>query len=539
MSNGNLHLTAENFSTMQTELERQLLSFKVSEKDNLRAQLLVEEIFLRISNRGGFESVDVRVFKDFFGKVRIEIMAKGEAYNPLVEVTDLGEDDEDYYSLIILKGNRNRLNWTRKRNVNVTTIKVSSESDHLLRLTLASLVGGIIFAFVMREFFSLEMISFVMKDLAEPIQKMFFNALSMIIAPAIFFSIISGIVGISEGANVGKIGSKVIGMYTATSIIASIVGLSIAMIFFSGDVPQIANIESGGKVETVNFSMLDFIVNIIPANLVSPIIDRDMLQVIFVAVLFGFALNGLGDKVRPLREIVLNLTDTFAKILSFVILPVPLIVFFSIMSPIIDANVEVIIQISKVIFAIFVGSLVMIGIYMLLIRVLGKLNPLPFLKKIPQAWTMPFATSSSMMSMPFTMKTCTDKLGVSPKITSFAIPIGTTINMDGSCICLPLIVIMFLKMYGVDVDFNAMIIIFVMTMSMSVGMPGVPNSAVVCIITILSQLGVTSDSIVGIILCIGIVNDRTATCANVTGDVAVSIILARTEKLLDEKTYFS
>ena len=538
MSDNKFVLTTKNFSDTQTELERRLQALNVEQKDNLRAQLLVEEIFLRMSNRGGFDSVNVHVDKNFFGKVRIELTAKGDAYNPLFEVTDVGENDEDYYSAMILKGNRQRLNWSHKRNVNVVTIGVSGESNRLLRMTLAGMVGGIIFGFVMREFFSQEMISFVMKDLAAPIQEMFVNALNMIIAPVIFFSVVSGIVGMSEGANVGKIGSKLIGMYLSTSIIASIVGIAMAMIFFSGDVEQVtATVDGGGIVQPVQFSMLDFIVNIIPGNLVSPIVEGNMLQMIFVAVLFGLGLNALGDKVRPLREIVLNLTDLFTKILSFIIIFVPLIVFFAIISPIVDANIEILVQVSRSIVAMFANCLVMFGVYLLLIRFVAKLNPLPFLKKVPEVWTMPLTTSSSMMSMPFTMKICTDKLGVSPKIASFAIPIGTTINMDGTCICMPLVVIMFLKMYGMDVDFNSMLIIFVMTLSMSVGMPGVPNAGVACIISILNQLGFSAD-VAGIIFCIGVVLDRAATCTNVTGDVAVSMILSRTENLLDEKIYF-
>ena len=140
--------------------------------------------------------------------------------------------------------------------------------------------------------------------------------------------------------------------------------------------------------------------------------------------------------------------------------------------------------------------------------------------------------------MPFTMKFCTEKLGISPKISSFSIPIGVTVNMDGGCIYLPLAAIMFIKMYGVDVDLDAITIILAMTVSLSIAGPAVPNAAVIGIITITSIFGVPND-IAGILFCINTFCDRIVTCFNVIGDVAASTSLARTENLLDEKIYFS
>jgi len=174
---------------------------------------------------------------------------------------------------------------------------------------------------------------------------------------------------------------------------------------------------------------------------------------------------------------------------------------------------------------------------MMIILFVGKISPMPFAKKIPKLWPVPFATSSSAVTIPFTMKFCTE-LGVAPKISSFSIPIGATVNMDGACIYLPTAAIMFLKMYGVEVDMNALMIIFAMTVFLSVGAPAVPNAAVVCIVSITSMFGVPAD-IAGILFCIGVVSERIVTCFNVTGDAAATIALARTENLLNEKVYFS
>ena len=535
-----LLLTAENFSVVQEELEHRLSSLNVAKKDSLRAQLLAEEIFWRTINYGHAAQVEVQPIKNFFGKVQIQMTAAGAPYNPLIEVSDWNEDgeDEDYFRMMILKANRQKLNWSHKQNRNVVTIDVRGESNRQLRLTVTCIVGGLVCGVLMKEFLSPEAIALVNEDVISPISTMFLNALKMVIAPVIFFSIISGITGMGAGASIGKIGSKLIGLYLATSAVASVVGLLIAIILFSGDVPQIGTIpSSGGEVSSYEFSMIQFIVGIIPNNLINPIANGNMLQIIFLAVLFGSCLNAFGDKVQLLQEIISNCNEFFLKVVGVIVEFVPLIVFFAMITMVFKMGVDTVLMMGKLIAGQLIGCGAMLGVYALLINFIGKISPLPFLKKIPEIWAVPFATSSSAVTMPLTMKFCADKMGISPKITSFSIPIGTTVNMDGSCIYLPTAIIMFLKMYGVEVDMHAIIIICAMTISLSVGIPAMPNAAVICILTVTALFGVPAD-IAGLLFCIGIICERIVTCLNVTGDIAASTILSRTENLFDEKIYF-
>jgi len=536
-----LLLSEENFSATQEEIDSQLTDLKIAQKDILRSELLVEEIFWRAIENGHAEQMKVQVTKNFFGKVQIRLTTEGAPYNPLVEVSDWDADgeNEDYFRMVILKANRQKLNWSHKQNLNVVTIDVRGESNKQLKLTLAGIVGGLICGGVMKEFLSPETIALVNDNAITPIQTMFMNALKMVIAPVIFFSIISGITSMGAGAGVGKIGSKLIGLYLTTSAVAAVFGLLVSWFIFSGEVPQIGTIpSSGGEVKSYEFSLIQFIVGIIPKNLVSPIADGDMLQTVFLAVLFGICLNALGDKVRLLQEFVGNCNEFFMKVVGVIIQFVPLIAFFAMITLVVETGVDTVLMMGKLIVGQLIGCGTMLGVYALLINFVGKISPLPFLKRIPEIWAVPFATSSSAVAMPLTMKFCADKLGISPKITSFSIPVGTTVNMDGCGIYLPTAAIMFLKMYGVEVDMHAIIIICVMTVSLSVGAPAVPNVAVICILTITATFGVPAD-IAGLLFCIGTVCERVVTCLNVTGDVAASAVLARTENLLDEKIYFS
>ena len=539
MNSTPLCLTAENLFDMQAELERELVSLYVAEKDILRAQLLVEELSLRMINQGHAEQVNIRIVKQLFGKIQIHMTAEGMPYNPLVEVADWTEDDDNYYAMMILKANRQRLNCIRKNNRNIVTINVRGETNKQLWLLAAGIVGGLLCGVVMKITLSHEVIALIDNDIITPIKTMFLHALDMVIAPVIFFSILSGLIGMGNGAGVGKIGTKLIGLCVFTSAVASIIALIVAQIIFSGEVAKIgtippANVDVAGK--GYDFSPIKFIVDIIPANLIDPLTDGNMLQVIFVAVLFGSCLNALGDRARILQEIIAVLNEFFMKVVGVIVLFVPLIAFFAMVDLVVDMGVDVMLTMSELIAGHLISSCAMLGVYMLMILFIGKLSPLPFLKKIPSLISTPLATSSSAISMPMTMDICVKKLGVSPKITSFAIPVGTTVNMNGACLYMPLAVIMFMKMYGIDVDFKALLLIFAMTMSVAVGTPAVPNVGVIFLLTAISMFGVPKE-IAGLLFCMDAIADRICTCVNVMGNTTATWILARTENLVDEKIY--
>ena len=532
-------LTEENLSDIQAELERQLSSLNLAEKDILRAQLLVEEIFLRMTNYGHAAQVDVQVVRQHFGKIQIRMTARGGAYNPLVEVTDLSEDDDDYYPMMILKAHRQRLNWFHDKGCNVVTIDVRGDSNKQMWLTAAGIVGGIVCGFVLKEFCSPETIAFVKEVLITPIQTMFLNALNMVIAPVIFFSVLSGIIGMGTGAGAGKIGTELIGLCLSGTTLAAVIGLGVAQSVFSGSVPQIGAIPSAvdTKVSAYEISLVQFVVGIIPKDLISPVINGEFLKIIFVAALFGSCLNSLEDKVRLLKELVNNCNEFFMKVVGMITLLVPLISFFAMIFFVVDMSADIIFALGKFLLGIFFCGGVMLGLHALIIMFFGKTSPVTFLKKIPEACPVPFATSSSNASMPSTMNFCIKRLGISPKITSFAVPIATIVNSDGTCIYVSFLVIMFLKMYGIDVDFDSMLIIFAMTLSLTAGAPGIPNGTVIRVLTITATFGVPSD-IAGILFCIDAIVDRFITCFNVTGSVAVTMMLAGRENLLNEKIYF-
>ena len=178
----------------------------------------------------------------------------------------------------------------------------------------------------------------------------------------------------------------------------------------------------------------------------------------------------------------------------------------------------------------------MVGVYASLLIFLGKISPMPFLKKIGGFIAIPLSTSSSNATMPFTMKFCTEKMGIAPKLSSFSIPIGATVNMDGGCLYLSIASIMLAGMYGLELTPDILFTVFVTVVALSIGAPGVPGGAFVCLASIVMALGLPADA-TAIILGIDPICSMMRAALNATGDIAVSTALACNEKLIERNVY--
>lgn len=528
------HLTLENFSETVEQIETALTAEKLTRRELMNAQLLLEETFMRMVNLGRAESVEVIISKRF-GDLNLSLEGEGEEYNPLISVTDFDEDDEDYFRTIILKSNAAKMRYARKGNKNLVLIQAHEYSNRQMYYTLFGMIAGAVFGLILKFAASPEVISVFSETISGSVQTMFMSALNMMIAPVVFFSIINGITGLTDSVSIGRIGGKLIGLYSMTTIIAIFIGLTMAFFFFSSGVPQVGMVE--GEASHEKLSLISAIVNVIPKNLISPVLNRELLQVIFIAVLFGIFINKLGDKVKMLNDFAREANDFCLAIIGAITKFIPLITFFAMAGLILNLGLDSVILLGKLLGCYALGMVLMILVYGSILLVFGRISPVPLFKKLPSFITIPFATSSSAVTMPFTMKFCTEKIGISPKISSFSIPIGTTINMDGTAILYSTTCIMLLKMYGVEIDSTAIFTLLLAIFTVSVGTPGIPGGAVVLMAAIVGMFGVPAEAI-AIVLAISPIEDRISTTTNVVGDIGASTILAKTENLFDEKIYF-
>ncbi len=529
-------LTKENFSEVTQKIHAALLKNKAKESEAIKTDLLVEELFVRMTERGHAESITVTVHKRL-GEIAVHLESQGEEYNPLSDDVEIEEDETEYYRTVILKANRTRMGYRYKGGKNIITVQARYMSNKQILLTLASMVLGVLCGVLMKEFMSQEIITFFDANIIKTCRTMFLNALNMMIAPVIFFSVISGVTSLTDASDVGRLGGKLVGTYGFTTLVASALSIALACIVFSGDVPQIGELAAGGgSGESAGVSLLGIIVGLVPKNLVDPIAKNEMLQIIFVAVVFGICANKLGDKVKLLHEFIEVMNTFCLRMILMIVSFIPIIAFMAMASLVFKIGLESLLVLSKMIATQLFGSILMLGCYATLIYLIGRTNPMPFLRKIFSFMPIPLSTSSSNATMPFSMKFCTERLGISPKVSSFSIPIGATVNMDGSCFYLTTATIMLARMYGIELTPDILFTIFISVVALSIGAPGVTGGAFVCLASIVTAIDLPVEA-TAIFLGIDPICSMIRTTFNCSGDIAVSTALAANEKLLDMEIY--
>ena len=369
---------------------------------------------------------------------------------------------------------------------------------------------------------------------------MFLNALKIVIGPVIFFSIVSCISQFKDLSELGRIGAKVMGTYMITTVIAVLLSFGISMVFHPGAFGFALALEENMEAVSVNLNMdtslLHTIINIVPSNFLSPFLESDTLQIIFLAVICGASVGLIGEHTATLQEFFESCNSLFLTITTILSRLIPLIVFCSVAVMIENMGRASLVSIfgyaGVELFAIFCMML----IYGLMVLILGRLNPITFFKKNREGMLTSFTLSSSSAAMPTNMRICKDLLGISPKVCNFSIPLWATVNMDGTCIFLTITGLFLARAYGVAVPDSVLLPLAITIILLSLGCPGIPGASIVCLCVILANLGVLIEAI-GLIMGINPFLQMVNTMSNTTGDIAASLIVARSEGLLDLEIY--
>ena len=526
-------LTKDNFDETVRAIGDALKKLGVSDKEVETGKQLVEHIYsLQLSKRPEV-SDKVRIRKRF-GDISLRLETKGDEYNPLQMLEGWNEDDQNYERTIILKSKKEQLSYAHKNGLNIVTIKIHEAGNKQIRYTLFAMVLGILAGAVLKEMISPETLELLNKNIINSLRTMFLNSLNMMIAPVVFFSIIAGLTSISNASDIGRIGGKLVGTYMCTTVIATILSITIGLLMFHGGVPQMGTIS--GSSQGVSVSLLDMIVKVVPENLVAPIVNRDMLQIIFVSVLFGITINMLGEKAQLLKDFTETANTFCLRVITLLAQFIPLIAFMSMMALMFTVGADSLLLLGKVLVGQFIGSLAMICVYSVVMILMGKISPVPFLKKIGGFVPIAISMGSSSAAMPFTMNFCTEKMGVSPRLSSFSIPLGATVNMDGGCFYFSIQAILLAKMYGVEMTPAFIWALFVTVVALSIGAPGVPGGSFVCLTSIIVSFGLPVEA-ASIVLGIDPLTSMFRTTINTIGDIAVTTALSKNEGMMDEAVY--
>ncbi len=366
----------------------------------------------------------------------------------------------------------------------------------------------------------------------KPVGTIFLNLVKFIVAPIVLFSIMAGIVSMKDIKKVGAIGGITLVYYFCTTAVAITIGLIVANIF-KGSFPMLATTSLSYEAPESS-SAMDVLVGIFPSNFLVPITEANMLQVIVMAILIGFSVILLGEKARRAVEGINLLNEIFMKCMEMILKLSPIGVF-CLLTPVVAANGAAVIgSLAKVLLAAYICYVLhAIIVYSLTVSTLGKMSPVKFFKGMLPAIMFAFSSASSVGTLPLNME-CTQKLGAKKEVSSFVLPLGATINMDGTAIYQGVCAIFIASCYGINLTFSQMITIVLTATLASVGTAGVPGAGMVMLAMVLTSVGLPID---GIALVAGVdrIFDMGRTTLNITGDASCAVIVSQLMKQKEDK----
>ena len=362
----------------------------------------------------------------------------------------------------------------------------------------------------------------------KPFGTIFLNLIKMVVVPVVLLSIMQGIISLQDVRKVGSIGVKTVVYYLCTTAFAVTLGLFFANVLKVG-AGYVLGAEELVYEASEAPSFMDTFVNIFPSNIIQPMANATMLQVIVIALFFGFGIMLAGEKGKVAKDVVDSFSEVSFKVMEMIIKLSPIGVFALIAPVIANNGAEVLLPLIKVIVVAYVTYIVhMVLVYSSTVKILSGMSPIKFFKGMSQAMIFAFSSASSVGTLPFNLE-CTQKLGARKEIASFVLPLGATINMDGTAIYQGVCAIFIAQIFGIDLSISQQLTIILTATLASIGTAGVPGSGMIMLAMVLESVGLPLE---GIALVAGIdrILDMGRTCVNITGDAACTICVDAMEK---------
>jgi Na+/H+-dicarboxylate symporter len=401
---------------------------------------------------------------------------------------------------------------------------------------ISGLVFGIALSFSPPSFFKHDIMINGLLPLAGGL---FLRAIKMLVVPLVFISIVSGACAMGDINKLGRIGFKIMTYYILTTVFAISLALAVGSIINPG---RGFDLSGADKVEISDIKsrpFTDTLLEIIPANPLKAMAGDEMLQVIFLALFTGLAMALSGEKSLPVVNFFNSANEIVMKMVIMVMHFAPYGVFALVAKTFATAGIEALIPILKFALGVLAAMLLhVIFIYGGMLFFIARLSPLRFFKKILPVAEVAFSTSSSNATLPFTIETAVDRLGVSKNAASFTLPLGATINMDGTAIMQGVAAIFIAQIYMIDLGMSAFLKIILTATLASIGTAGVPGVGMITLSMVLQSVGLPLEGI-GLIIGVDRIIDMLRTCVNVAGDLACTIVVAKSENEFDETVFNS
>jgi len=410
-------------------------------------------------------------------------------------------------------------------------------SRHLTRQIVIAMLAGIVLGVVLNRLGTADRVQLVLVDgLLYVVGSIFVAALKMMVVPLVFVSLVAGVTSLSDLNALGRIGIKSLALYLATTAIAVTIALTLAGIVGPGhgfNAGSTAASFSGKPAPPLTQVLIDMV----PTNPVAAMAEGNMLQIIVFALLFGVAVTMSGARGKHVLNFFGDLDVVIMHMVEWIMRLAPYGVFALITRTFASQGLDILLPLAAY-FLTLTGALAIqvFGVYPLLLKLLASLNPLTFLRKMRDPAAFAFSTASSGATIPVTLRTVEYKMGVKNSVASFTVPMGATINMDGTAMMQGVATVFIANVYGIHLGVSDYLMVVLTATLASIGTAAIPAVGLVTLTMVLGQVGLPVE---GIALIIGVdrLLDMMRTVTNVTGDCAVSCIVAKSEKALDQAVF--
>lgn len=402
----------------------------------------------------------------------------------------------------------------------------------LIAVVLGAVVGGLINVFKAQiPWLDTFLVDVVFKLLGD----VFRNGLMLMVVPLVFFSLMGGVASLRNLGELGRVGGKTLVLYFGTTVLA--IAMAIALALW---------IEPGLGVErtlvpfippTAPPPLLDQLIGMVPTNPVQAMATMNMMQIIVFALLMGAAILMSGEAGKRVASVVNDISEVVMKLVTIVMLFAPIGVFALLARAVADLGFDQILKL-LVYFLLVLAALAiqLLVVFPLMLRWLGGLDPRPWLRKMREVWLYALSTSSSNATLPVTMRVVEKNLGVGNQVASFVIPLGATVNMNGTAIMQGIACVFIAQLYGIELSMVQLLTVLGMATVAAIGAAGVPSAGIVMLASVLTQVGLPVEGI-ALVLAVDRLLDMARTVVNVSGDAAVTLVVAKSEGELDLEVY--
>ncbi len=377
--------------------------------------------------------------------------------------------------------------------------------------------------------------SFLLEGVLDAIGQIFVATLQLLVVPLVFVTLVLGTAALGEHSRMGPMALKTIILYVATTCIAVTLALTVALVVKPGGGLELSTVATyqGGDAPPLK----DVVIGMFPTNPIAAMAEGNMLQIIVFSLLMGFALTKVGEAGQQTRRVFESFNAVIMRMVLILMQLAPYGVFALLATMFADLGIGAIADLAVYFFTVVAVLIIhLVLVYGTLVRVLAGLNPLTFITNVRPAMLFAFSTASSNATLPVTLRVAEKRLGVDNSVAAFTVPLGATINMDGTAIMQGVATAFIAQAYGIDIGLTGYLMVVVTATLASIGTAGVPGVGMIMLSMVLQQVGLPVEGI-AIVLGVDRLLDMMRTAVNVTGDSMVATLVARSEGLLDEDVF--